>query len=156
MGGNKISELIVNVVLVITGIGLFISAQAIETGTTMGKGSDFMPKLCTAIWVVLAVILLLQSIKMKDDSNNFLKISKKGLLMTLAYLLGYILLLNLVGFIISSILYLFVQMMLFVPDDYRTKNNCILFAALSTVIPFVVQVLFVNVFSLLLPTGIIF
>ncbi|WP_181995718.1 tripartite tricarboxylate transporter TctB family protein [Clostridium sp. AM58-1XD] len=156
MGIKKLSELVTDFVLLITGVGLWISAQTIETGTTMGKGSDFMPKVCTAVWVILAVILLLQTLKMADDKDKTLKMSLKGFLLTFLYLAVYMFLLNVTGFIISSILYMFAQMMLYVPETGRTKKNVILFAVLSAAVPIAVNILFVNAFSLLLPAGSIF
>lgn len=68
----------------------------------------------------------------------------------------YVVLIPLLGFTLSSILYMFAQMMLFVPAVYRTKRNIILFAALSIVVPVAVYYLFVNVFYLLLPAGRLF
>ena len=62
----------------------------------------------------------------------------------------------LLGFMLSSILYMFAQMLLFVPAVYRTKRNVILFAGLSVAVPIAVYYLFVNVFYLLLPAGKLF
>lgn len=156
MGVKKLSERIMSVVLLISGVALWVRAQAIDAGTTMGQGSDFMPRICATMWVILAAILVLQAMKMPSGTDKELDINMKGYLLTLVYLFAYIALLNIVGFSIASILYIFAQMMLYVPDDARTKRNIIIFVVLAVVIPIAVEQLFANVFSLLLPTGILF
>lgn len=57
MSGKKLSETLVNLVLVISGAALWLSAQTIEVGAAMGQGGDFMPKLCSSIWFVIALLL---------------------------------------------------------------------------------------------------
>lgn len=156
MGIKKLSENLVSIILLISGIALRISAQTIQIGNTMGKGSDFMPKLCTTLWIVIAAGLLLESVSMKDDGDKKLSINLSGFGLTILFLVLYVFLMPLLGFILSSIFYMFAQMMLFVPAVYRTKRNIILFAVLSIVAPVAVYYLFVNVFYLLLPAGRLF
>ena len=157
MGIKKLSELIVDIVLLITGVGLWLSAQTIQIGTTMGKGSDFMPKLCTAMWSVLAFILLLQTVtKMPSNKGDKLDMNLKGFLLTILYLILYTALLPILGFTIASIAYMFAQMMLYVPAAKKTKRNVILIVFISVVLPIAVNLIFVNAFSLLLPAGKLF
>ena len=71
-------------------------------------------------------------------------------------LFAYIYLLNILGFTVSSMLYLIIQMLLFVPSKLRTTKNIVIFLVLAVVVPLAVNALFVNAFSLLLPEGVIF
>lgn len=154
MGTKKLSETILNIVLVISGIALWMSAQTIEVGAAMGKGGDFMPKLCSGIWVIIAVLMLAMGLMERDDGEKH-RFNGKGFFATLFLLFIYILLLKPVGFVITSILYMFIQMYLFVPKTLVTKKRLMLFGVISVILPIAVNLLFVNVFSLILPTGIL-
>ncbi len=154
MSSKKISETIVNIVLVLFGAALWVTAQNIEVGAAMGQGGDFMPKLCSSIWMVLSILILVFGLRTPDAGGKD-SVSIKGLISTLVLLFVYILLLKPIGFVITSIVYMFVQMMLFVPAEYRNKKNYIIFAVVSVVLPVAVNLLFANVFSLILPTGIL-
>ena len=156
MGIKKLSENLVSMILLISGVALRVNAQTIQIGNTIGKGSDFMPKLCTTLWIIIAAGLLLESVTMKDDGEKKPGVSFVGFALTVLLLVLYIFLMPLLGFMLSSILYMFAQMLLFVPAVYRTKRNVILFAGLSVAVPIAVYYLFVNVFYLLLPAGKLF
>lgn len=155
---KNIANNIINLALFIVGVALFIAAQGIRTGAAMGQGGDFMPKLCSTVWLGLSGIMLVlgfcggkkTSVKACQTKTNI-----KGLLMTLALLFVYILLLNSVGFMIMSVIYLFLQILLFTPKEQRTKKTYIIIAVLSLVIPITVDILFANVFSLIMPAGLL-
>lgn len=154
MSSRKISETVVHIVLVLFGAALWLTAQKIEVGAAMGQGGDFMPKLCSSIWLVLSILILVFGLRTPDAGGED-SVSIRGLLSTLALLFAYILLLKPIGFVITSIVYMFVQMLLFVPAEYRNKRNYVIFAAVSVILPIAVNLLFANVFSLILPTGIL-
>lgn len=157
MGIKKLSELIVDIVLLITGVALWLSAQTIDVGTTMGKGSDFMPKLCATLWVFLAAVLLVQTMNMPSDAEDRqLDMNLKGFLLTILSLIVYTAILPIVGFTLASILYMFAQTMLYLPKAKRTKKTMILVTVVSVVLPIAVNAIFVNAFALLLPAGILF
>ena len=155
MGTRKLSELIISIVLFIAGAVLFISSQEIEVGAAMGQGGDFMPKLCSVLWLIISGLLTIFTVMNKDDSGKEITISLKGFFATLILLIAYVTFLKPIGFVITSILYMFVQMLLFVPAEYRTKKNYMFFLIISIIIPVAVNALFVNVFSLILPTGVL-
>lgn len=155
MGTKRVSEILVNMVLLIAGVGLWVSAQGIKVGAAMGQGGDFMPKLCSTIWVLLSALLLASSFLDKRKEETKSEGSVKGFLATLVLLFFYILLLKPVGFVITSMVYMFVQMLLFVPKDQMEKKRIILFAVISVILPILVNLLFVHVFSLILPAGIL-
>ena len=153
MGSKKLSEIVLSIVLLISGAALWLASQKIEVGAAMGQGGDFMPKLCSTVWVILSVLLLLQSVSMKEEGEES-RISLKGFFSTLVLLFAYVLLLDIIGFVLTSVIYMFIQMLLFVPEEYRNRKSLILFAVISVITPVAVNALFFNVFSLILPTGI--
>lgn len=155
MSTKKISEVVLSIILLIAGIALWFASQKIEVGAAMGQGGDFMPKLCSTVWVLISALLLISNITMKDEGEKTEGINLKGFFATLILLFVYVFMLKPVGFVISSIVYMLIQMILFVPAVYRIKKNYILFVVLSVIVPVAVNALFVNVFSLILPTGIL-
>ena len=155
MSIKKCSEIIISLVLIAAGIVLRVSAQYIEVGAAMGKGGDFLPKLCSNIWLLLSILLLVSSVSGPDDGEKKISISLKGFFATLGLLFFYVLLLKPLGFVVTSIIYMFVQMLLFVPKENKGKRTVILFAVTAVVMPVLVYLLFANVFSLILPTGIL-
>ena len=156
MGTKKLTELIVDAFLLLVGVVLFISARGIDTDTALGQSSDFVPKLCTGLWIVFSVCLLVKELRTRDDGVKELGINLGVFLLTIVLLFAYIYLLNILGFTVSSMLYLIIQMLLFVPSKLRTTKNIVIFLVLAVVVPLAVNALFVNAFSLLLPEGVIF
>lgn len=145
---------IFNLILVLSGVGLFISAQTVQTGSAMAQGGDFMPKLLTTIWMILSVLLFLTGIREPQKDSGSVNVKK--LIATMALLFLYLFLLKPVGFMIASILYTFIQMLLFVPREDKSKKSYLIFAVVAVVIPIAVNLIFANVFSLILPEGTLF
>ncbi len=155
MKTGKLSEVIFNMVLFLVGIVLLISAQSIEVGAAMGQGGDFLPKLCSLFWVIISGLMLCASVMKSTAQSEVKKGNIKGFLLTLILLFLYVLLLKPIGFLITSSFYMFLQMLLFVPRELINKKRLILFAVISILLPVLVNLLFANVFSLILPAGIL-
>ncbi|MGL5434797.1 MAG: tripartite tricarboxylate transporter TctB family protein [Lachnospiraceae bacterium] len=153
---TKLEELIICLALVVFGVALVVSAQSIQTGVTMGQGGDFMPKLCSKLWLLISALLLITTM-IKPEERFLIKeaVQLRGFLATMTILLVYGLALKPVGFVISSIVYMLVQMIIFVPDDKRSTKMYLIFAVISVIMPILVNMLFVDVFSLVLPAGIL-
>jgi hypothetical protein len=155
MGTRKITELTIDIILLLSGIGLFMSSLTIEPGSTIGQGGDFVPKLCTGLWIFVSICLIITEMMARDDHEKGISANIKGFFATLVLLVVYVFALDKLGFVLSSAIYMFIQMCIFVPSELRSKKNYILFVILSIVVPLAVNELFVEVFSLILPEGII-
>lgn len=156
MGTRKLTEYIIDTVLLITGIGLAMAAENIAPGSSMGIGGDFMPKVCTKIWVFLSICLLLWEKITPDDHQKGITSDLKCFFLTFLALFLYIVLLDTLGFVLSSMLYMAAQMLIFIPLENRNKKHYILIAVLSIVCPLLINELFEEVFSLILPAGTLF
>lgn len=150
---KNLSSNIFNLLLVISGAALFMSAQGIDTGSAMGQGGDFMPKLLTIVWMIFSILIFITGLREKGTGESM---DAKGFIATLVLLFAYIFLINILGFTIISIAYCFIQMLLFAPKENRTKKTYITFAAIAIVAPILVNLLFANVFFLILPEGMLF
>ncbi len=150
---KNLSSNIFNLLLVIAGVALFMTAQNIDTGSAMGAGGDFMPKLLTTIWLIFSILIFITGLRQKGSAESM---DTKGFIMTLVLLFAYIFLINILGFTLISIVYVFIQMLLFAPKENRTKKTYITFAAISVIAPILVNLIFANVFFLILPEGMLF
>ncbi|MCL2569265.1 MAG: tripartite tricarboxylate transporter TctB family protein [Oscillospiraceae bacterium] len=142
---------IINLVVLLIGVALFVSAQNIQVGTLLGAGSEIVPQLMTTVWVGLGVLILLSGLR-KDETYGK-KIRIIPFLLTLALLIGYALLLRPIGFVLVSMIYSFAQMMIFTSEELRTKRNYILCGVIAVVFPLVIYNVFANFFSIFLPAG---
>ena len=57
---------------------------------------------------------------------------------------------------LSSILYMAAQMLIFIPLENRNRKHYIMIGVLALVVPLLINEVFEEVFSLLLPAGILF
>jgi putative tricarboxylic transport membrane protein len=105
--------------------------------------------------ILTSIGLLVNEYFTPDDHAKGITANVKGFVATFVLLFAYIFTLDILGFVISSILYMFIQMCIFVPKELGTKRNYILFVIISVVTPIIVNEVFVEVFSLILPTGLL-
>ena len=126
----------------------------------MKIGPDFMPTVIGTLILILALMLLFSSIKnfkrnaakaeaMPSDTSDY-----KRVLASLVLVVIYVNILAPVGFIISTLGYLFLQILVLAPDGSRTSKNVMLYALIDVVFVFVVFFLFRYGFKIVLPAGI--
>lgn len=77
------------------------------------------------------------------------------MLETLALIAVYIFCLEPVGFMLSTFVYLIVQMIVLADDSHRKKKDIVLFVIISAIVAVGVYMLFTRVFYLMLPRGIL-
>lgn len=150
---NKQRDIVCSVLFLV--FGAFVFVQALPIKPVMGKdiGSGFMPKIIGAsIIVIAAVKLVLTLISKASDAKASTDDDLKGGLWTIAALLAYVLLFDRLGFILSTALYLFVQILVLSNEQNR---NLKLFAAISVVTPVAIYALFVYVIKMPLPAGLL-
>ncbi len=140
--------------------GIFIFIQALAIKPIMGKdlGSGFMPKVVAVAIIAAAVAKLAFIMVNKDEAYCNKKLATKGItesmggLLTIAALAGYVALFDVLGFVIATGLYLFVQILVLSGKEHRNIPATL---AISIIAPIAVYVLFVYAISMPLPTGIL-
>lgn len=131
----------------------------ITTGASLSIGSEFMPRVISISLMVCSLILIFEEFfkAKKNKLNNekqrdiIVKIDYKSLLMSFIALFGYMWIFVRVGYIISTIAYLFLQIGIFTPKE---KRNLLKIGLISAVIAVMVYGVFVHGFKLMLPSGI--
>ena len=132
-------------------------SQALKITSIMGKdlGSGFMPKVIAVALVLTSLLKLIATFFEKNPSeeekeNN--NQDSKGGLLTIGALLFYVLTFEILGFIVSTTAYLFIQMLIF--SDEKNRKS-LLFLTISVVFSIATYVLFVYLIQKPLPTGIL-
>ena len=156
MSFKKCKDLILGVVMLLfSGFYLFF-AQQIKTRpklTPSYASAKIMPTLLGILLAVLSVFCIVQGIrkmKAKDKEEKETKKANRGDMMavvfTFAVIIGYILVMPLLGFILS------LQMLILAPAD---KRNYVLFIIVAVVFTAIVFVAFRIGLQQLLPRGVI-
>lgn len=152
---NKTRDLLCSVIMLAFGIVMFVLSLNIPHKIPTDVGSGYVPKfVAICIMAVAAVQLILTLTRRSADDNKKEKLfdDAKGGIATIVLMTVYMLIFKPVGFICSSAIYLFAQIMLL---SDNTNRKPLLFAAIAILLPIAVDALFVFVIKMPLPKGII-
>lgn len=155
---KKFGDFVVGVFFLAAAIAIYVMAMALPPSLMGGLGSDFMPKILAVATGVLAVLQIISGIhkiriyvpeeeKEEADKPEYLRV-----LITIVAFTLYVSLMDFIGFILTSIVYLFVQMCILATKEQR---NYILFAVIAVVFNVAVYFLFRNGLHVMLPVGIL-
>lgn len=153
------------IVVLCFAVALFIASFYVESSTVTTLGPEFMPR------VVAITIFLLGLLNLRTAINDYRFLKKNGklepkgpkksfreiFLDNLDWASGILMMVYVIaiyhfGFLLPSIIYMFLQILLYTTN---TKRNFVLYIIVSIVIPCAVYFLFRNYFHLLLPKGIL-
>ncbi|WP_349672069.1 tripartite tricarboxylate transporter TctB family protein [Lacrimispora sp.] len=157
---KKYGDMIVGGFFMILSAGMMIMAKMLPKSAIMDIGPDFMPMCIGIVTFLLAAALAFLNVKnLKMRTAEAEKMEKeeldyKRMLTSFMLILVYVYLLQPVGFIVTTILYLPFQMYVLAPDEKKTKKDIIQLAVTSVVFTFVVFFLFRYGFKIILPAGI--
>ena len=157
---KKYGDIIVGLFYTFLGGAVIYLAKQLPKSRVMKIGPDFMPMVIGVLILVLALMLLFSSLKnfrsnaqkaesMPADTSDY-----KRVLASLVLVIIYVNILAPVGFILSTLGYLFLQIIVLAPDDKRSKKSIITYAIIDIVFVFIVYFLFRYGFKIVLPSGI--
>jgi len=153
---TKVRDSICSVIMLAFGAVMVVLARDIPNKMPdKDVGSGYVPTFIgICILIVAAAKLILTLTNKKPAANQKIKFTQDALggFGTIALMVVYMLIFEPVGFIVSSALYLFVQMI--VLSD-KTNRNPILFAIIAVALPVAVDALFVFAIHMPLPVGIL-
>lgn len=114
-----------------------------------------MPTILGVLLAIMAILCIVQGVrKLKEPDDG--KVEEKAdiltVALTFAVIIGYIFIMQPLGFCLSTVIYLFLQMLVLAPAG---KRNIALFAIISVVFTVVIFFAFRVGLDLLLPRGII-
>jgi putative tricarboxylic transport membrane protein len=160
-------DIYASVFFIVFSIVMFIASNSIIKLTVSRLGADFAPKLVAVGIFTLSIFYLITSIKKQKQDNNHAiskkseeegstkekkKISPLSVLLTVGLLVLYVVFMPMIGFLITTVVYLFFQMYLLAA---KSERRIPLFVGISIVTSVSVYYLFKSVFYLMLPAGIL-
>lgn len=152
---NKKRNLITSVIFLVFGAFMLVQSLAVPHKIPSDVGSGYVPAFISICLLVVAGAKLILTLLDKDPADEVVKKSDwsmKGGIVTIAIILVYMLAFEPVGFILSSIVFLFALMNWFANNENRKP---ILFAIIAIVLPIAIDALFVFVIKMPLPKGLI-
>lgn len=157
---KKYGDIIVGVFFLLLSAAMLVMAKMLPKSTVMDIGPDFMPMCIGVMTFVLAAALVFLNIKnmkiyvAQAEAEGPEKADYKRVLTSFIIILVYVFVLKSVGFIISTLVYLPVQMFILAPEERRGKKNVIQLLLTDVLFTFVVFFLFRYGFKIVLPAGI--
>lgn len=157
---KKYGDIVVGVFFMALSVVMMAMAQMLPKSKVMDIGPDFMPMVIGGITFILAAILTVLSVKnmkMRVAEVNASEIEScdyKRVLLSALLVLVYVFILQPIGFIVSTLVYLPLQMLVLSPDDQRGKKQIIQLVVIDVIFTMVVFFLFRYGFKIILPEGI--
>ena len=157
---KQYGDIIVGVFFMLLSAAMLVMAKMLPKSTVMDIGPDFMPMCIGVMTFVLAAALVFLNIKnmkiyvAQAEAEGPEKADYKRVLTSFIIILVYVFVLKSVGFIISTLVYLPVQMFILAPEERRGKKNVIQLLLTDVLFTFVVFFLFRYGFKIVLPAGI--
>ncbi|MBQ8081898.1 MAG: tripartite tricarboxylate transporter TctB family protein [Clostridia bacterium] len=158
MSFKKCKDLILGVVMLALSVAYTVYARQIKTRpklTPSYASAQIIPTLLGVLLAILSLCLIFQGVRKLRTAGEAggQKMSRVDLLsvtLTFAAMVLYIVLLPNLGFILSTIIFLFLQITILAPTE---KRNLLLFAVIAVVFTAIAFVAFRIGLSQLLPRG---
>ena len=157
---KKYGDIVVSVFYIILAAAIIIMAMMLPKSAVMDIGPDFMPLVIGSATLILAVWLLVLSVKNFKVNAKLAETAEieecdyKRVLGSFIVILAYVMILKPIGFIISTILYLPIQMFILSPSDERDGKSLVRLILITVIFTMVVFFLFRYGFKIILPAGI--
>lgn len=157
---KKYGDIAVGIFFMVLSAVMMVMAQMLPKSKVMDIGPDFMPMVIGGATFILAALLLFLSIKnfklntLELDAVSIPDCDYKRVLASILLVLIYVFMLQPVGFIVCTLIFLLLQMLVLSPDDQRSKKDIIKLAIIDVIFTMVVFFLFRYGFKIVLPAGI--
>lgn len=168
---KKKKNIIPNVVIFILSLFFFIASFTIKL-TNIDKivGSRLFPQAVTLLLMAFSLFLIVADImanKRIDEAKEVVEEQNKeaieavdkpnyiNTILVFGSFALYLTLLQQIGFIISTILYLTSQMYILAPKEDKTPKKILMYTVISIVSTIVIYLIFAEGFQLVLPRGIL-
>ena len=156
---KKYGDLAAGLLFLLLSVVIFAGASSLPPNLLGGVGSDFLPKILAIATCLLSLLEIRAGFRTmrtydaakepesKEEKPEYLRV-----LATIASFALYAFLLVPVGFLVSSVVYLFVQITILAPTG---KRNLLLFAIIAVVTSVAVYFIFRYGLNVMLPAGIL-
>ncbi|QJQ95341.1 MULTISPECIES: tripartite tricarboxylate transporter TctB family protein [Halomonadaceae] len=162
--GQQQRDVITGCLLLALSGALFWASKNIKDFASIGVGADFMPLLTALLFLIVGLLMVSAplwqqvvepSIGLTVEVEGAERVIFGGIpavMMSIVLMLGYLLFLDKIGFLLASAVYVFVQIQILVKGERRRHFLFVLVSVLAALISYY---LFVHLFDISLPTGIL-
>ena len=157
---KKYGDIIVGIFFMALSAILMVMAQMLPKSKVMEIGPDFMPMVIGGLTFALAAALTFLSVKnfkmpaAEIDPAKLPDCDYKRVLLSVILVLVYVFVLQPVGFIVSTLVFLPLQMLVLSPEDKRGKKDIMMLLIIDVIFTMAVFFLFRYGFKIVLPAGI--
>lgn len=157
---KKYGDIVISLFFMALGAVMIFAATLLPESAVMEIGPDFMPIVVGVVTLLLSAALLVLSLTgfkrhaAAVEANPPAECDYKRMLISLILVLIYVFALKPLGFIVTTLLYLPVQMYVLADAEHRTKKDVILLLVIDVIFTFAVFFLFRYGFKIVLPQGI--
>ena len=152
---KKYGDLICGIICAIVAAAVFVMSVQIGLKESASIGADFLPKIVSVILFTFSVILAVRGWKTAragDVPQQEYPSNTRGVLIMLTALVVYAYTFKTVGFILTTIPFMFLSIVLM---SKKEETNYLKFAIITVVTVFAIYFLFTRLFSIRLPRGIL-
>ena len=160
---KKVAPILFSSALIILGLMIIITSFSMKSLVDVSVGPGDVPRILGFILVILSFMQLVTELRTyrseKSDSadtkegNKGFDYSLLKLPATVLLSISFVLVLDYLGFVISAMIYLFLQILVY--SDNRRKKAILLYILISVVASLGIYLIFVYGFGLRLPNGIL-
>ncbi|MGE4352488.1 MAG: tripartite tricarboxylate transporter TctB family protein [Oscillospiraceae bacterium] len=160
---SRLKDLYSGIFFLMFAVFIYVESYFIRVSKADALGPQFFPRLVAiamAFLALLQIIRYVKTIKTQPKPQTDTKVipfwKNAPLILTFVLLAGYVILVDKLGFIIVTAIYLFCQIFLLLPKGaIKVKRNLIITSGIAVIVPVFIYFLFYKVFMIFLPAGIL-
>lgn len=151
--------------LLLVSVVMFVATLSFKQLTTSQVGPAFMPQIISALIGLMSIAIIIEGYRKvksgtkgdpdeegEEVQGNAKEISYRPVIQSFVLMAIYVAVMPVVGFLITTMLYMFLQMMIL---SSKPERRWLLFAIVSVVASSVIYYVFRNVFYIMLPSGLL-
>ena len=157
---ERYKELIGGVLFLVLAIAYYFASLSIRIVASVSAtvSAQTVPHILAMLIGILSIIQIVRGVKAARDYQEKEGVEPpftKRVCLTILVIILYIASMNALGFLISTAMYLFLQILILMPPHKIIRKNIIFSAVLSCIFSLAVYVIFVYGLTLMLPEGIL-
>ncbi|MGE4353843.1 MAG: tripartite tricarboxylate transporter TctB family protein [Oscillospiraceae bacterium] len=159
---KKYGDVICGGVLMLVAVILFIATFSIRSLLGMNPGPDFMPKVASVLLFAVSFGILWEGLakakkyvpeEVDEQEVAYKKAGNRKVLYSIVLIGFYVFSMSSLGFIISTVIYQFCQMIILTP--YGKRKKYLQYTIISIISTAIFYVGFVQILHLMLPSGLL-
>ena len=150
---DKKRNIVTSLLFLAFGVFLFVQSMGIKHMMKNDVGSGFFPKVIGVAMIVVSIVRLIMALRETEGEAKKSNNDMVGGWATIILIAVYVLAFNTVGFLISTAVFLFLEMLVLTPAE---KRKIPLLLVISIVAPIAIYALFTYAISSPLPKGILY